>query len=63
MAYEAQISGIRMIDGPMTDAMEATAFTKHMGVNDIYSCRCVLHVADAICEVHAHVLFSHCVFD
>ena len=41
VAYGARISGIRMIDGPMTDATEATAFTKSMDVNDIYSCRSV----------------------
>ena len=39
VAYGARVSGIRILDGPMTDAMEATAFTKNMDINDIYSCR------------------------
>lgn len=32
-------SGIRVLDGPLTDSMEAVAFNKHYQVNDIYSCR------------------------
>lgn len=39
VAYEAQISGIRILDGPMTDDLEAVAFTKKLDVNDVYSCR------------------------
>uniref|UniRef100_H2YUL1 P/Homo B domain-containing protein n=1 Tax=Ciona savignyi TaxID=51511 RepID=H2YUL1_CIOSA len=38
IAYHAKFSGIRILDGPMTDSIEATAFNKHMDVNDIYSC-------------------------
>ncbi|KAJ8316374.1 hypothetical protein KUTeg_006388 [Tegillarca granosa] len=33
------VSGIRVLDGPMTDSLEAAAFTKYFQVNDIYSCR------------------------
>lgn len=40
VAYGAKVSGIRLLDGPMTDSLEATAFNKHMQINDIYSCRC-----------------------
>lgn len=32
-------AGIRLLDGPLTDSMEAVAFNKHYQVNDIYSCR------------------------
>lgn len=39
VAYEAYISGLRVLDGPMTDVMEAAAFTQAMDINDIYSCR------------------------
>lgn len=38
VAYGAKVSGIRLLDGPMTDSLEATAFNKHMQINDIYSC-------------------------
>lgn len=38
IAYGSKFSGIRVLDGPTTDSMEATAFNKHMDVNDIYSC-------------------------
>lgn len=31
--------GIRVLDGPLTDSLEAIAFNKHYQVNDIYSCR------------------------
>lgn len=31
--------GIRLLDGPLTDSLEAVAFNKHYQVNDIYSCR------------------------
>ncbi|KTF79162.1 hypothetical protein cypCar_00020673, partial [Cyprinus carpio] len=30
--------GIRVLDGPLTDSMEAVAFNKHYQVNDVYSC-------------------------
>ena len=33
-------AGIRVLDGPLTDSMEAVAFNKHYQVNDVYSCRC-----------------------
>lgn len=39
VAYQARISGIRILDGPMTDDLEAVAFTKKLDVNDVYSCR------------------------
>ena len=57
MAYGARVSGIRILDGPMTDAMEATAFTKNMDINDIYSCRSNLrrihvHCTSAVCSAH-----------
>ena len=38
IAYKAKFSGLRVLDGPMTDSLEATAFNKHFAVNDIYSC-------------------------
>lgn len=38
VAYEARISGVRILDGPMTDSLEAMAFNTKMEVNDIYSC-------------------------
>lgn len=41
VAYGAKVSGIRILDGPMTDVLEASAFMKKYDVNDIYSCRSV----------------------
>ncbi|XP_059370958.1 proprotein convertase subtilisin/kexin type 7 [Carassius carassius] len=38
VAYRARVAGIRVLDGPLTDSMEAVAFNKHYQVNDIYSC-------------------------
>ena len=38
VAYKAKFSGIRVLDGPMTDSLEAMAFNKHLMVNDVYSC-------------------------
>ncbi|XP_041373167.1 proprotein convertase subtilisin/kexin type 7-like [Gigantopelta aegis] len=38
VAYKAKISGLRVLDGPMTDSLEASAFNKKLQVNDIYSC-------------------------
>ena len=43
VAYGAKIAGIRLLDGPMTDGLEAQAFMKNMDINDIYSCRYVCH--------------------
>ncbi|XP_069470577.1 proprotein convertase subtilisin/kexin type 7 isoform X2 [Ambystoma mexicanum] len=38
VAYGSRVAGIRVLDGPLTDSMEATAFNKHYQINDIYSC-------------------------
>lgn len=38
VAYGAKVAGIRVLDGPLTDSMEAVAFNKHYQVNDVYSC-------------------------
>lgn len=38
VAYRANISGIRVLGGRMTDSMEAAAFIQGLEVNDIYSC-------------------------
>ncbi|XP_063959780.1 proprotein convertase subtilisin/kexin type 7-like [Lytechinus pictus] len=38
VAFNSKVSGIRLLDGPMTDSLEATAFNKFMYINDIYSC-------------------------
>ncbi|XP_061169906.1 proprotein convertase subtilisin/kexin type 7-like [Saccostrea echinata] len=38
VAYRAQFSGLKVLDGPMTDSLEAQAFNKHLQINDIYSC-------------------------
>uniref|UniRef100_UPI00398F34DC PC3-like endoprotease variant B n=1 Tax=Pristiophorus japonicus TaxID=55135 RepID=UPI00398F34DC len=38
IAYNARIGGIRLLDGTVTDAMEATAFTYNNDYIDIYSC-------------------------
>ncbi|KAK3107542.1 hypothetical protein FSP39_016971 [Pinctada imbricata] len=38
VAYRANISGIKVLDGPMTDSLEAEAFNKNLQMNDIYSC-------------------------
>lgn len=42
VAYGAKVAGIRLLDGPMTDGLEAQAFMKNMDVNEVYSCRCVI---------------------
>lgn len=39
LSLVAFCSGIRVLDGPLTDSLEAVAFNKHYQVNDIYSCR------------------------
>ena len=31
VSFGAKFSGIRVLDGPITDSMEATAFNKHLG--------------------------------
>jgi len=41
VAYGARVSGIRILDGPMTDVLEASAFMKKYEINDVYSCRSV----------------------
>ncbi|XP_052471885.1 proprotein convertase subtilisin/kexin type 7 [Carassius gibelio] len=38
VAFGARVAGIRVLDGPLTDSMEAVAFNKHYQVNDVYSC-------------------------
>lgn len=38
IAFKSKFSGIRILDGLLTDSTEATAFTKKLHVNDIYSC-------------------------
>lgn len=38
VAFGAKVSGIRILDGPMTDSLEAMAFNTKSDVNDIYSC-------------------------
>ncbi|XP_052806356.1 proprotein convertase subtilisin/kexin type 7-like [Mya arenaria] len=38
VSYGAQFSGIRLLDGPLTDSLEAQAFTQGFQINDIYSC-------------------------
>ncbi|XP_044525528.1 proprotein convertase subtilisin/kexin type 7 [Gracilinanus agilis] len=38
VAYGSKIAGIRVLDGPLTDSLEAVAFNKHYQINDIYSC-------------------------
>ncbi|XP_038129311.1 proprotein convertase subtilisin/kexin type 7 [Cyprinodon tularosa] len=38
VAYGSKVAGIRVLDGPLTDRLEAIAFNKHYQINDIYSC-------------------------
>ncbi|XP_060578568.1 proprotein convertase subtilisin/kexin type 7-like [Ruditapes philippinarum] len=38
VAFRSKISGLKLLDGPLTDSMEADAFTKFFQINDIYSC-------------------------
>nr|XP_040020160.1 furin-like protease kpc-1 isoform X2 [Gasterosteus aculeatus aculeatus] len=38
IAFNARIGGIRLLDGPVTDAMEATSLTYNMAFIDIYVC-------------------------
>ncbi|XP_030632756.1 proprotein convertase subtilisin/kexin type 7 [Chanos chanos] len=38
VAYGSRVAGIRVLDGPLTDSMEAIAFNKHYQINDVYSC-------------------------
>ncbi|KAM4628159.1 proprotein convertase subtilisin/kexin type 7 isoform 1-T1 [Polymixia lowei] len=38
VAYGSKVAGIRVLDGPLTDSMEAIAFNKHYQINDVYSC-------------------------
>jgi len=41
VAYGAKVSGIRILDGLMSDVLEASAFMKKYEINDVYSCRSV----------------------
>ena len=45
VAFNAKIAGLKVLDGPMTDSLEAEAFTKNIHKIDVYSCR----------QVHVHV--------
>jgi len=38
VAFGAKVSGIRILDGPMTDSLEAMAFNTKSDINDVYSC-------------------------
>ncbi|CAD5123749.1 unnamed protein product [Dimorphilus gyrociliatus] len=38
VAFNAKIAGIRLLDGPLTDALEAKAFSFETRQNDIFSC-------------------------
>ena len=39
VAYRAQVSGIRMLDGTVTDILEGKSFLHKAHTNWIYSCR------------------------
>lgn len=39
-----------MLDGPLTDSLEAIAFNKHYQINDIYSCRFAGIALRTVCE-------------
>ena len=39
VAYGAQVAGIRMLDGTVTDILEGKSFIHKAHVNWIYSCR------------------------
>ena len=39
VAYRGQVSGIRMLDGTITDLLEAKSLTYKPHTNHIYSCR------------------------
>lgn len=39
VAYKGQVSGIRMLDGTITDLLEAKSLTYMPHTNHIYSCR------------------------
>ncbi len=38
MAYAARVAGIRMLDGTVTDILEAQSFVYKAHVNQVYSC-------------------------
>lgn len=39
VAYDAKVAGIRILDGPVTDSLEAAAFMRALDINDVFSCR------------------------
>ena len=41
MTTRVSIVGLKVLDGPMTDSLEAEAFTKNIHKIDVYSCRSV----------------------
>ena len=41
MTTRISIVGLKVLDGPMTDSLEAEAFTKNIHKIDVYSCRSV----------------------
>lgn len=56
MMRHVLMTGVRILDGPMTDSLEAMAFNSKMHVNDIYSCRLVSRAVDLCFWL---VLLSH----
>ena len=60
VAYEAGVSGIRMLDGTVTDILEGKSFIYQAHINWIYSCR-YMHVQLINSgDVHTpHVVLAH----
>ena len=63
MAYNAGIGGIRMLDGDVTDAVEARAMSLNSNHIDIYSARFVLllcvfsNIVQHICNMYPALNF------
>ena len=55
-----QFSGIRILDGPMTDSLEAMAFNTKMEINDVYSCRFVISFLSVVRTVKRGLKIMSC---
>ena len=62
LSMQIFLLGVRILDGPMTDSLEAMAFNSKMHINDIYSCRLVslqyinMHSFDSKCYYYIVVI-------
>ena len=63
VAYGAQVSGIRMLDGTVTDILEGKSFIHKAHTNWIFSCRCVcICVCASVCVCVCVCMVCECMY-